>query len=138
MGVSSCLAALHDVAHESMYRSLLAALTSHQRGACSHYSRCALPKLSCCALQAGMWIGIAAGALLDGGVHGAAGTVADDGDADAGAEDEDMQPDADEDARRNATEVSVYPKSLCITQSAHETSCLLHIVIDRVSVCTTG
>ena len=85
-----------------------------------------------------MWIGIAAGALLDGGMHGAVGLDADidADDADAGAEDTDMQPDADEDARRNATAVGVYRG---VGASLHQLThfLLLHIAIDPVSVCTT-
>ena len=55
-----------------------------------------------------MWIGIAAGALLDGGMHGAAGRAAGDGDAGAGAEDADMTPGADEDERRATRQVGGY------------------------------
>ena len=84
-----------------------------------------------------MWIGIATGALLDGGMHGAAGTVADDGDADAGAEDADMQPDAADDARRNATEVGMH-RGVCAPLQQVTNCLLLHIVIDPVSVCTIG
>lgn len=90
-------------------------------------------------MQAGMWIGIAAGALLDGGMRSAVGLDADAqaDDADAGAEDTDMQQDADGDARRNARKVGVY-RGVCASLHQLTNFLLLHIVIDRMSVCTTG
>jgi hypothetical protein len=139
-GVFSCLAAQYDVAHESMYQSLRAALASATlKWPAATTQDTPLQKLSCCALQAGMWIGIAAGALLDGGMHGAVGLDADAkaDDADAELDDTDMPPDADGDGRRKATEVGVSRGVRAIFYQVRK-FVLLHTVIDPVSVCTTG
>jgi hypothetical protein len=75
-----------------------------------------------------MWIGIAAGALLDGGMHGAVGLDAEAkaDDANAGAEDADMQQDADGDAWRNATEVGVYRGVSASLHQVHAFPALAH------------
>ena len=104
-------------------------LSSHQRVACSHTPG-DVPKLSCCALQAGMWIGIAAGALLDGGMHVAADLAANANaeDRDAQAEPMDVQPDADGVAQRTATQVGGYPGvHSCIICEVANSHCLQHL-----------